>query len=286
MPESAAPARLTVVRGRDQLRAARASLREPVGLVPTMGSLHPGHDSLVRAARAEAASVIATIFVNPTQFGPGEDFERYPRDEAADLHRLAELGVDLVFIPPVDEVYPPGFTTRVDPGRLGTVLEGAARPGHFTGVATVVAILLDLATPQRAYFGQKDGQQAIVVRRMIRDLALPVEMRVLPTVREPDGLAVSSRNVYLSAAERDAAPVLYRALSAVGAAYEAGERSSEPLREVMTRTVASEPLAQLDYASVVEIEELTELHVIDRPVLASLAVRFGSTRLIDCLPLG
>jgi pantoate--beta-alanine ligase len=275
-----------VVRTRAQMRTARRSLREPVGLVPTMGALHAGHDSLVRRARDESASVITSIFVNPTQFGPGEDFERYPRDERGDLERLAGLGVDLVFAPPVDEIYPAGFTTRVDPGPLGEVLEGAARPGHFRGVATVVAILFELAAPQRAYFGQKDGQQAIVIRRMVHDLALPVDIRVCPTIREADGLAISSRNSYLSAEERAAAPVLHRALSAVSDAYDAGERSAEWLRRLMTRTVAEQPLARLEYASVGDMDELAELDVVDGPALASLAVRFPSTRLIDCLPLG
>jgi pantoate--beta-alanine ligase len=274
------------VRTRDELRAARARLPEPVGLVPTMGALHAGHDSLVRAARQESASVIATIFVNPTQFGPGEDFDRYPRDEAADLERLTTFGVDLVFAPSVETVYPRGFSTTVDPGPLGEILEGAVRPGHFRGVSTVVTILLQLAAPQRAYFGQKDGQQAIVVRRVVRDLGLPVEIRVMPTVREPDGLAVSSRNVYLSPTERAAAPVLHRALSDAAEAYEAGERSAESMRRLMRRAVESEPLAQLDYVSVADADDLGELDVVDRPALVSLAVRFGSTRLIDCLPLG
>jgi pantoate--beta-alanine ligase len=280
----AAPPR--VVRSRADLRAARASLREPVGLVPTMGALHAGHDSLVRRARDECASVITSIFVNPTQFGPGEDLARYPRDEAADLRRLAELGVDLVFAPSVPEIYPEGFSTRVDPGPLGEVLEGAARPGHFRGVATVVSILLELAAPQRAYFGQKDGQQAIVIRRVVQDLGLPVDIRVCPTVRETDGLAISSRNAYLSAEERAAATVLSRALNAVSDAYESGERNAVWLRRLMTRTVAAESLAQLDYASVADVEELAEVDVVDRPALVSLAVRFPSVRLIDCLPLG
>lgn len=251
-----------------------------------MGALHAGHDSLVRRARDECASVITSIFVNPTQFAPGEDFERYPRDEPADLRRLYELGVDLVFVPSVPEMYPDGFSTSVDPGHVGEVLEGAVRPGHFRGVATVVAILLELAKPQRAYFGQKDGQQAIVIRRVVRDLGLPVDIRVCPTVREPDGLAISSRNAYLSAEERAAATVLSRALNAVNDAYESGERNAEWLRRLMTRTVAAESLAQLDYASVADVEELEELDVVDGPALASLAVRFPSARLIDCLPLG
>ena len=227
----------------------------------------------------------ASVFVNPTQFGPGEDFDRYPRDEAADLERLRQCGVDLVFVPPVEEVYPRGFTTFVDPGPLGAVLEGAARPGHFRGVATVVTILLALFRPERAYFGQKDGQQTIVVRRLVRDLGVPVEIVVCPTVREPDGLAISSRNRYLSPDERAAAPVLFRALRDVDEAYRSGERDGNRLRELMRARLDAEPLAQADYVSVADTETLQELGRVDRPALASVAVRFPSARLIDCLPL-
>ena len=275
-----------VVRTRAELRDARDALRGPVGFVPTMGALHAGHDSLVRRARDESASVIASIFVNPRQFGPGEDFERYPRDESADLSRFASLGADLVFVPPVEEVYPSGFGTTIDPGPVGEVLEGRVRPGHFRGVATVVTILFALVRPDVAYFGQKDGQQTVVIRRLVRDLALPVELRVCPTVREPDGLALSSRNAYLTPDERAAAPVLHRALSRVDEAYRAGERSGDRLRELMTSTVAGEQLASVEYVSVADRDDLHELDSVDRPALASLAVRFPSTRLIDSLPLG
>ena len=276
---------MKVVRDRAALRAARDGLREPVALVPTLGALHAGHDSLLDRARRESASVAASIFVNPTQFGPGEDFDRYPRDEAADLDRLRERGVDLVFVPPVEEVYPRGFSTFVDPGPLGEVLEGAERPGHFRGVATVVTILLALFRPQRAYFGQKDGQQTIVVRRLVRDLGLPVEICVCPTVREPDGLAVSSRNRFLSSEERESAPVLFRALRDVDEAFRAGERDGYRLRELMRARLRAEPRGQPDYVSVADTETLQELDRVDRPALASLAVRFPSARLIDCLPL-
>ena len=213
---------MRVVRTVGELRKARAALPGKVGLVPTMGALHDGHVSLVNAARAGSDSVVASIFVNPTQFGPNEDFTRYPRNEAADLATFESLGVDLVFVPGVDEMYLPGDSTFVDVGRLGEVIEGAERPGHFRGVATVVTKLFAMVQPDRAYFGQKDGQQAVVVRRLTRDLALPVEIVVCPTVREPDGLALSSRNRYLSAAERAQAPALYGALQTAIAAVKRG----------------------------------------------------------------
>jgi pantoate--beta-alanine ligase len=267
------------------LAAARASLPAPVGFVPTMGALHAGHRSLLAAARADTASVVASVFVNPEQFGPGEDFERYPRDEAADLAALEEAGVDVAFVPPAAEVYPAGASTSVDVGRLGEVLEGAARPGHFRGVATVVTILFSLVRPDRAYFGQKDGQQVVVVRRLVRDLGLSPEIVVCPTVRESDGLALSSRNRFLQADERRAAPVLSRALRAADDELAAGTVDADDLRAAMLRVVAGEPLARPDYVSVADAETLAELRVVDRPALASLAVRFRSARLIDCLPL-
>jgi pantoate--beta-alanine ligase len=274
-----------VVRERAALLAARQSLTDPVGLVPTMGALHAGHRSLLERARADNSSVVSSIFVNPAQFGPGEDFERYPRDEAADLEAMGAAGVDLVFAPPVTEIYPDGFATRVEVGPLGDLLEGAIRPGHFAGVATVVTILLSLVRPERAYFGQKDGQQAVIVRRLVRDLGLPGEIVVVPTVREPDGLALSSRNRSLTPAERAAAPVLHRALTAAGAAYAAGERDAQRLRQLMQQELDTEPLARADYVSVADAETLAELERIERPALASLALRFSSARLIDCLPL-
>jgi pantoate--beta-alanine ligase len=274
-----------VVRERAALLAARQGLPGPVGLVPTLGALHAGHRALLERARADNHSVVGSIFVNPSQFSPGEDFERYPRDEAADLEIMREAGVDLVFAPPVTEIYPDGFAARIEVGPLGDLLEGAIRPGHFTGVATVVTILLCLVRPERAYFGQKDGQQVVIVRHLVRDLGLPGQIVVVPTVREPDGLALSSRNRYLSPAERAAAPVLYRALTAAGAAYAAGERDAQRLRALMQRELETEPLARADYLSVADAETLAELERIERPALASLAVRFPSARLIDCLPL-
>jgi pantoate--beta-alanine ligase len=274
-----------VVRERAALLAARQTLPEPVGLVPTMGALHAGHRSLLDHARADNKSVVASIFVNPAQFGPLEDYERYPRDEPADLEVMRAAGVDVVFAPEVEEMYPEGYGTRVEVGPLGDILEGAIRPGHFGGVATVVTVLLSLIRPTRAYFGQKDGQQAIIIRRLVRDLGLPVEIVVVPTVREPDGLAMSSRNRYLPTAERDAAPVLYRALMAADEAYAAGERDARRLRELMHRELEDEPLANADYVSIADAETLAELERIERPALASLAVRFPSARLIDSLLL-
>ena len=267
------------------MRAARAATAEPVGFVPTMGALHEGHASLVRRAREECASVVVSVFVNPTQFGPHEDFGRYPRDEAADLALLESLEVDVAFLPTVDEMYAPGSTTSVDVGRLGEVLEGAARPGHFRGVATVVAMLLNLVQPHRAYFGQKDGQQSVVVRNVVRDLAMPTEIVVCPTIREPDGLAMSSRNRYLTPGERGQAPTLHQALRAAASALAGGESSADQLRQAMLDRLAQATLGQVDYVSVADADTLEELATVDRPALASLAVRFPSARLIDCLPL-
>jgi pantoate--beta-alanine ligase len=260
-------------------------LPEPVGFVPTMGALHEGHASLVRRAREECKSVVASIFVNPTQFGPNEDFAQYPRDEKADLAMLEDLGVDVAFLPTVEEIYPEGSSTSVDVGRPGEVLEGAARPGHFRGVATVVTILFNLVQPTRAYFGQKDGQQAVVVTRLVRDLGLPVEIVVCPTVRESDGLALSSRNRYLSTHERLDAPALYRALTAAADVAARGQTSAEELRGAMRLELATATLGKLDYVSIADAETLEELETLDRPALASLAVRFPSARLIDCLPI-
>lgn len=276
---------MQVVRERAALLAVRKTLPQPVGLVPTMGALHAGHRSLLDHARADNKSVVASIFVNPTQFGPLEDYERYPRDEDADLEVMRAAGVDMVFAPEVEEMYPEGYGARVEVGPLGDILEGAIRPGHFGGVATVVTILLSLVRPTRAYFGQKDGQQAIIIRRLVRDLGLPVEIVVVPTVRESDGLAMSSRNRYLPPAERDAAPALYRALLAADEAYAAGERDARRLRELMHRELEDEPLASGDYVSIADAETLAELERIERPALASLAVRFPSARLIDSLLL-
>ncbi|MFN8519942.1 MAG: pantoate--beta-alanine ligase [Chloroflexota bacterium] len=275
-----------VLRTRAELRTALADAPRPVGLVPTMGWLHEGHRSLMRRARAPDATTVVTIFVNPRQFGDPADLERYPRSEVRDLGICEEEGVDLVWAPPVEEVYPPGFDTTVSVGAIAHPLEGAARPGHFDGVATVVAILFALVGAEHAWFGQKDAQQVMVIRQMARDLALPTAVIACPTVREPDGLALSSRNVHLSPGQRAAAPVLHRALLAARDAHARGERSADALRTLMRDLIASEPLADIDYVSVADGTTLAELERVDAAALLSLAVRFGATRLIDNEPIG
>ncbi|HUG47725.1 MAG TPA: pantoate--beta-alanine ligase [Candidatus Limnocylindria bacterium] len=277
---------MRVLRTRAELREALADARRPLGLVPTMGWLHQGHRALMRRSRTDNASSLVTIFVNPRQFNEAADYTRYPRNEERDIAICAEEGADFVFVPPVEEVYPPGFDTRVVVGEVAAPLEGAARPGHFEGVATVVAILFNLVGAQHAYFGQKDAQQVMVIRRMALDLAIATQVIACPTVREPDGLALSSRNVHLSGDERAAAPVLHRALTAARAEWESGERSAEALRGRMREVLGSEPLADLEYVSVADGESLAELDHVSGPALLSLAVRFGQTRLIDNEPLG
>jgi pantoate--beta-alanine ligase len=269
------------------MTARRRALTGTVGLVPTMGYLHEGHLSLVRRARAENDIVIATVFVNPSQFGPHEDLATYPRDLPRDLALLEAEKTDIVFAPATPaEMYPPGYQTWIDLTDLPTKLEGARRPGHFRGVATIVAKLFNLTRPHRAYFGQKDAQQCAVIRRLVADLNFDLEVVVCPTVREPDGLAMSSRNAYLSPEERVRAAVLYRALQAAAAALAAGERDAEALRQVMGQVLAAEPLAQVDYVSIADPETLDELSgELRGPALASLAVRIGRARLIDNLLL-
>jgi pantoate--beta-alanine ligase len=251
-----------------------------------MGWLHHGHRELIGRAQAENSTVVVTIFVNPRQFNEAADYTKYPRNEESDLAMLEDEGVDLVFAPGVEEVYPPGFDTTVSVGAVAKPLEGAARPGHFDGVATVVAILFSLIGAERAYFGQKDAQQVMVIRQMARDLAIGTEVIACPTIREPDGLALSSRNVHLTPDERRAAPVLHRALTAARSAWERGERSGNALRNAMLAELAGEPLAQVEYVSVADATTLAELATVEGPALASVAVRFGTTRLIDNEPLG
>lgn len=251
-----------------------------------MGWLHAGHRALMQRSRAENPTSVVTIFVNPRQFNEPADYRQYPRDEARDISICEEEGVDIVFAPGVEQVYPSGFDTKVVVGAVAQRLEGAARPGHFEGVATVVAILFNLVGAERAYFGQKDAQQVMVIRRMALDLVIPTEVIACPTVREPDGLALSSRNARLSAEERAAAPVLRRALLAARAAWEAGERSAEALRDAMRQTLAAQPLAEVEYVSVADAATLEELERVSGPALLSLAVRFASTRLIDNEPIG
>jgi pantoate--beta-alanine ligase len=273
-----------VVRTRAELRDALAEAPRPLGLVTTMGWLHEGHRALMRRARDDSATTVVTIFVNPRQFNEASDYTRYPRNEAQDIAICESEGVDLVFAPAVEEVYPPGFDTTVMVGAVARPLEGAARPGHFDGVATVVAILFGLVGAERAYFGQKDAQQVMVIRQMARDLAISTEVIACPTVREPDGLALSSRNVHLSPDERAAATVLRRALIAAREVWSEGERSADVLRDVMRSVIAEEPLADVEYVSVADgktLAELDDLGDLGGPALASLAVRFGATRLID-----
>jgi pantoate--beta-alanine ligase len=265
--------------------AWRRSAAGRLGFVPTMGYLHQGHMSLVHAARRDCDAVSASIFVNPMQFGPREDLARYPRDPERDLAMLREAGVDAVFMPDVAEVYPPGFSSFVEVGPLAGRLEGKHRPGHFRGVATVVCKLFNIVQPQVAYFGQKDAQQLRVIRRMVADLNLPVEVVGLPTVREPDGLALSSRNVYLNEDERRQALVLSRALRLAEERFRAGERNAETLRRAMRGLIREAPAATIDYVSIADSDSLEELRTIDRPALVSMAVRIGATRLIDNLVL-
>jgi len=265
----------------DELRNARISLDPTVGFVPTMGSLHEGHLSLIRQAKDECKSVVVSIFVNPTQFGPNEDLSKYPRDLKRDLDLIRPLGVDLVWTPTPEIMYPQGYQTWVEVEALTKRLEGALRPGHFKGVTTVVAKLFNAVQPHKAYFGQKDAQQAAVIRQMTRDLNFPIEVIVCATVREADGLAMSSRNKYLEGDDRKAARVLFRALSAAKDAYEKGIRDAEMLRTIMKDTLASEPRAQLQDVSCADYDTLEELDVINGKTLLSMAVRFGKTRLID-----
>jgi pantoate--beta-alanine ligase len=269
-----------------ELRAARAKLPGPVGLVPTMGYLHEGHISLARKAREECASVVTSIFVNPTQFAPTEDLAKYPRNLPRDLALLEAAGVDLVWTPTPEVMYPPGFQTWVEVEHLTKGLEGAVRPTHFRGVTTVVAKLFHAVQPDKAYFGQKDAQQAAVIRQMVKDLNFPLDIVVCPIVREADGLAMSSRNVYLNPEERKAATVLSRALNAAKAAYEQGERKAESLRRIMKEVIEAEPLARLQYVSCADYETLEELETVRGKALLSMAVYFGKTRLIDNFVLG
>ncbi len=277
---------MKVIETIDEMKRLRLELAEPVGFVPTMGYLHEGHLSLVRQARVENSSVIVSIFVNPTQFGPQEDFTSYPRDLRRDLEMLEREKTDVVFMPAAEEIYPPQFSSWVEVGRITERLEGAARPGHFRGVTTVVAKLFNLVQPTRAYLGQKDAQQAVVIRKMVADLNMNLEVITRPTVREPDGLAMSSRNTYLSPEERRAATVLYQALSLAQQLYSQGEKNADKLRQEITSLIQKEPRASIDYVSLADAETLDELDSVKPPALVSLAVKIGKTRLIDNVVLG
>lgn len=269
-----------------EMRQARKQMRGSVGLVPTMGYLHEGHLSLVRHCRRENDNTVVSIFVNPTQFGPAEDLARYPRDMPRDLALLEELGTEVVFTPSAEDMYPPGALSWVVVEEITDRLEGAIRPGHFRGVATVVAKLFHIVEPQRAYFGQKDAQQVVVIQRMVADLNFNLEMVVLPTVREPDGLAMSSRNAYLDPVQRQAALALYRSLKKAEELYAAGERDAGRIRQEMAELIGSEPLSQVDYISVAHPATLEEMERVEGRALVSLAVKIGATRLIDNVVLG
>jgi pantoate--beta-alanine ligase len=278
---------LQVLTTPDAMRRWRSKVSGSVGFVPTMGYLHEGHLTLVRRSCDENLNTVASIFVNPTQFGPGEDFERYPRDEVRDLSQLREAGVEAVYLPSAAEMYPPGYQTYVEVEHVSERLEGASRPGHFRGVTTVVLKLLNAVSPDRAYFGRKDAQQLRVVQRMVRDLDLATQIVPCDIVREPDGLAMSSRNVYLTPAERSAAPVLYRALCEARDLFNAGERDADQLRFRVAERISAQPEGTIEYISLADDVTLKEIDGrIERPALLSLVVRFGKTRLLDNTELG
>jgi len=281
---------MRIITSRDQMISIAREVQRggrTIGFVPTMGALHAGHLSLMRAARAQCETLVVSIFVNPTQFGPAEDFEKYPRDLQKDASLLTGEGVDYLFAPTVSDIYPPGSSTFITVEGLSEQLEGASRQGHFRGVATVVAILLNIVRPDIAFFGQKDAQQAAVLKRMVGDLAFDTNVVVLPIVREESGLALSSRNAYLNEEEKRAATVLHRGLSLARSAYENSERDGTRLLELVRSTIAAEPLARVDYISLNDAETLEPLeHIADRPALLSLAVYLGKTRLIDNMVLG
>jgi pantoate--beta-alanine ligase len=267
-------------------RKVRRELDKTIGLVPTMGALHEGHLSLVREARRMCDVVIVSVFVNPKQFAPHEDFSRYPRDLTKDTMALADYNVDYIFAPAAEEIYPKGFSTYVEVERLSEQLEGASRPGHFRGVATVLTILFNIVRADFAYFGQKDAQQTLVVKRLVRDLAFDTEIVILPTVREDSGLALSSRNAYLEPEDKRAAAVIYRALSHAEAAYSEGERNGKKLAEIIRADIEAEPRAEIEYVSVNDADTLERLDRLDdRSVLIAVAARFGKTRLIDNIVL-
>ena len=277
---------MIVARTKVGLQDARARLPDPVGVVPTMGALHDGHRALLRTARRRERSVLATLFVNRTQFNDPGDYAAYPRDESADLAAFKACGVDLVFAPSVEEMYPEGFGTRIDPGPIGADLEGARRPGHFAGVATVVAKIFNLTKPARACFGQKDWQQTRVIARMVKDLNLPVELVIVPTVRDADGLALSSRNVRLTPAQRQAATALWRGLSLAVDAWDDDERSPAALAQLLRAVVEAEPLATLGYAEVRHALTLEPVAAADPPLVIAVAAEIGGVGLIDNVVLG
>jgi len=280
------PDKMRVIRTNKEMSQACREAVKPVGLVPTMGALHAGHLNLVDQARADNLTVAVSIFVNPTQFGDLKDLEKYPRDLEGDLEMLRDHGVDLVYVPTVDEVYPKGFNTWVDVGPLAEKLEGLHRPGHFRGVATVVSKLFNVMQPDRAYFGQKDGQQVVVIQKLARDLDMGVEVVVMPTIREPDGLAMSSRNVQLSADQRQAASVVHQALRRAYQLWIGCERNGDVLREAASQILQAEPMVDsIDYVSVAGMSTLDESGHVDGRAMVSVAVHMGAVRLIDNIVL-
>lgn len=280
------PGTMEIITRRQRMSSVARKIRRDqdrtIGLVPTMGALHDGHLSLVREARRMCDVVVVSVFVNPTQFGPSEDYEHYPRDLTKDTALLTDYNVDYIFAPAAEEMYPDGFSTYVNVSGLSKPLEGATRPGHFRGVATVVAILLNTIRPDFAFFGQKDAQQAVIIKRMVKDLALYSEIVVLPTVREGSGLAISSRNLYLSPEEQQSAAVIHRGLTKAEEVFAHGERHAGKLEEIVRTTIESEPGIRIDYISVVDAKTLDNLDKLDeRPVLIAVAAYVGKTRLID-----
>jgi pantoate--beta-alanine ligase len=282
---------MEIINRRQRMSSVARKLRREedrtIGLVPTMGALHDGHLSLVREARRMCDVVVVSVFVNPAQFGPGEDFQRYPRDLTKDTTLLADYNVEYIFAPSVEEIYPKGFSTYVTVEGLSEQLEGAVRPGHFRGVATVLTVLFNTVRPDFAFFGQKDAQQTLIVKRLVRDLAFDTEIVVLPTIRDSSGLALSSRNAYLNADERRAAAILYRALSQAKESYVEGERNARRLAETVRAQIEAEPRARLQYVSITDAETMEKLEQIsdDRPVLIAIAAHLGNTRLIDNIVL-
>jgi pantoate--beta-alanine ligase len=278
------PVSTTIAETRDLVKAARIAGKR-IGFVPTMGALHAGHVSLIRASRAECGFTVVSVFVNPTQFGPNEDFTRYPRTFDADRQLCAAVGTDLIFAPNAEEMYPPNSRTLVEVTGLQDVLCGKSRPGHFRGVATIVAKLFNVVQPDAAFFGQKDAQQVAIIRRMTSDLNLPITIRVMPTIRETDGLAMSSRNRYLDPTQRMHATCLYRALKKAEELIASGERSVRALERAMTDIVVQTPGTRLDYSEVRDAETLDAIVTVEKPALAAVAVCFGTTRLIDNITL-
>lgn len=277
---------MQIINSKTQMRQACQNAPKPLGLIPTMGALHHGHLSLIHRARTDCATVAATIFVNPTQFSETQDFAQYPRNLDADLQLLQTHGADLVFVPQASEIYPPGFATAIDPGPIAHRLEGAARPGHFRGVATIVTKLFTLTQPNTAYFGQKDAQQTIIIRQITQDLDLPVQIQTLPTIREPDGLAMSSRNLLLNPSQRQAAPTLYRALQTAQTLWQNQEKNAATLRGAVLRQLQSQPMLNpIDYISLAHPQTLDELDQAAPGALLSAAARLGPIRLIDNLIL-